>query len=254
VATLDPWSMEAMLLSPTCATGTPAPRRAGSIEAMHAAYESGHVFLGKLDLPIIDLRHYLEPILDMHHAQQSFATRQRMIDAAGDADNQVIWFGECAFTDEDLRKLDRNCSFDPTGLAFDTIDRWIANIRKHPWRGVARNKPDAAVDTCFANDGSVIHAGEDAWAGILDDRAAGPCTARFPLHTTSRIEAGGGIEGDVFKCALKSVDAALADGTYGDVELSEAEVARLREVFPDGVCDYSKPDVGRPARLRGHRR
>ncbi|HET9673727.1 MAG TPA: DUF6351 family protein [Gaiellaceae bacterium] len=25
------------------------------------------------------------------------------------------------------------------------------------------------------------------------------------------------------------------------------DVARLQQVFPTGVCDYSKPDVGRPA-------
>ena len=244
-STFDPWSMEDMNLSAACATGTPAPRTAGSLAAMHAAYGSGHVFLGTVDdVPIIDLRHYLDPVLNMHHAQQSFATRQRLLDEAGSAANQVIWFAQCSSMD--LVKLSNSCAFDPTGLAFDTIDTWIANMRAHPGKKVARNKPAAAVDSCFTGDGTLIYSGRDAWDGILDDRPAGPCTRTFPLYTTSRIEAGGGIRGDVFKCALRSVDKALAGGVYDGVAFSPQEIARLKEIFPDGVCDYRQPDAGRP--------
>src|SRR5262249_51785223 len=45
-----------------------APRTRGDLAAIRAAYWSGHVFLGHVDLPIIDLRHYLDPTLDMHHS------------------------------------------------------------------------------------------------------------------------------------------------------------------------------------------
>jgi hypothetical protein len=38
-------------------------------------------------------------------------------------------------------------------------------------------------------------------------------------------------------------DAAEGDMVYG-VELSDAQVDRLAEIFPDGVCDYSQPAVG----------
>ncbi|HET6921581.1 MAG TPA: DUF6351 family protein [Anaeromyxobacteraceae bacterium] len=242
--TFDPWSMEDMTLAPGCAAGAPAPRTEGSLASMQAAYGSGHVFLGRLDLPIVDLRHYLEPVLDMHHAQQSFATRQRMLDAAGHADNQVIWFAECSSMN--LVSLSRSCAFDPTGAAFDVLDRWIATLRARPQLSVAEAKPSEAVDACFAGDGTLIYRGADAWSGILEGGQAGPCTARFPLHTTSRIEAGAGIRGDVFKCALKPVDRALADGTYGGVTFTPAEAARLQEIFPGGVCDWTRPDVGRP--------
>lgn len=54
------------------------------------------------------------------------------------------------------------------------------------------------------------------------------------------------IEGSVFKCTLKSVDTALADGTYGSWVPTPGQVDRLKEIFPQGVCDYSKPDQGRP--------
>jgi hypothetical protein len=39
---------------------------------------------------------------------------------------------------------------------------------------------------------------------------------------------------------------ALADGTYGPWIPSAAEATRLAQIFPTGVCDYSKPDVGKP--------
>lgn len=39
-------------------------------------------------------------------------------------------------------------------------------------------------------------------------------TQAFPMYGTSRIVAGGPVEGGIFKCALKPVDAALTDGTY----------------------------------------
>ena len=34
--------------------------REGSLEAMRAAYDSGLVFRGDIDIPVIDWRHYLE--------------------------------------------------------------------------------------------------------------------------------------------------------------------------------------------------
>jgi hypothetical protein len=112
---------------------------------------------------------------------------------------------------------------------------------------VASNKPAAAVDSCFTTNGSLMSSGPDVWAGILDSRPAGACTAAFQTFSTSRIVAGGPIEGGVFKCARKSVATALADGTYAPWVPTAADVTRLGQIFPTGVCDYSKPDVGRPA-------
>ena len=82
---------------------------------------------------------------------------------------------------------------------------------------------------------------------MLDDQPDGDCATGFETYTTSRIVAGGPIEGSVFKCALKPVTTALDDDTYGTVTFSEAEITRLSEIFPDGVCDYTQPDQGRPA-------
>jgi hypothetical protein len=230
----DPWSARNQNLS---ANGvTPVPRREGDLIAMHNAYNRGLYFRGDIDIPLIDWRHYLEESLDMHNSHQSFASRQRMLDFDGDASNQVIWF-------TDARPSRQS---DPTPQALAVIDDWMANIRAHPNLGVAGNKPELATDRCFTTAGTEIARGPDVWDGILDSGPKGACAQQFPLHSTSRIVAGGPLRGGVYKCALQSVDDAIASGLYGSWTPSAEETARLKEIFPTGVCDYSKPDVGRP--------
>jgi Tannase-like family of unknown function (DUF6351) len=231
----DPWSSRNMNLSPDGGV-TPAPRREGDLSAMNAAYAKGLYFDGDIDIPLIDWRHYLEEELDMHNSHQSFASRQRMLDFDGDASNQVIWFTDA----RPARQVDA------TPEALEVIDEWMANIRAHPEMGVAGNKPELATDRCFTTQGAEIARGADVWDGILDGGPAGVCTQQFPLHSTSRIVAGGPLRGGVYKCALQSVDDAIADGLYGSWTPSGAEVARLKQVFPTGVCDYSQADAGRP--------
>jgi hypothetical protein len=231
----DPWSSRNMNLSPDGGI-TPAPRTEGNIKAINAAYTSGMVFDGDIDIPIIDWRHYLEDDLDMHHSHQSFATRQRMLDVDGDAGNQVIWF-----TDGRPAR-----AFDQTPMAFAVIDEWMANLRDHPERSVAENRPAAAVDSCFDVDGNLLAQGEDVWAGVLDDQPDGQCTSSFPIYSSSRRVAGGPYRGGVFKCQTQPVATAIEAGTYGDWVPNATEQARLEEVFPEGVCDWSLPDVGRP--------
>ena len=232
----DPWSIRNMNLFDG---GAPAARTEGSIEAMNAAYERGHVFVGDIDIPMIDWRNYLEQVLDMHNTHQSFASRQRMLNHDNDASNQVIWF-------TDTRGVDNSERFDQTPEALAVMDEWMKNIHKHPKKGVARNKPASAVDACFDSYGEKIASGDDVWDGILDDNVSGVCTDAFPLYSTSRIISGNGIEGGVFKCALQSVEDAIANGVYGGWAPGPAEIAQLQVIFPDGVCDYTKPDIGRP--------
>jgi hypothetical protein len=225
-----------MSLSPD-GGATPAPRAAGSVDAMRSAYESGLVFDGRIDIPIIDWRHYLDAELDMHNARQSFAARARMLARAGTASNQVIWFTDA----RPARASDQT----PTALA--VMDEWLANLRAHPELGVAQNKPTAAVDRCFATNGTPIYAGADAWNGILDDQPLGACAALFEIHGTSRTVAGAPFDEELYKCKLQPVEAAIARGIYGSWRPSASETARLEEIFPTGVCDFSKRDRGRPA-------
>jgi hypothetical protein len=236
VGTFDPWSARNMQLSPD-GGATPAPRREGDLQAMRAAYRSGVYFDGAIDIPLIDVRPYLEPVLDMHNSHQSFASRQRMLDRDGDASNQVIWFSERIGTSTPMLPA-----------AFEVIDEWLANLRAHPKRGVGGNRPPRAQDACFEASTATIARGPDVWAGALDDRAAGACLQRFPIYSTSRVVAGGPIRGGVYKCALQPVATAVARGLYGDWTPSAAERARLEQIFPTGVCDSTRPDQGRVGR------
>jgi Tannase-like family of unknown function (DUF6351) len=81
---------------------------------------------------------------------------------------------------------------------------------------------------------------------VLDDWADGACTERFPIYSSSRREAGAPFEGGIWKCQLQPVDRAIRIGLYGDWHPTADERARLEQVFPDGVCDYTKPDAGKP--------
>ena len=174
---IDVWSARNMNLSSDDGA-TPAARREGDRAAQYAAYRSGMVFRGKLDIPVIDWRHYLEHRLDMHHTHQSFATRQRLLNYDDRASNQIIWF-------TDARP--GTPQFDQTPQAFLVLDQWLENIKAHPERSVAKNKPADAVDSCFATNGSLLAKGDGVWNGILDDGPNGACTNVFPLYSSSRI-------------------------------------------------------------------
>jgi hypothetical protein len=112
---------------------------------------------------------------------------------------------------------------------------------------VAQNRPAAAVDSCFATNGDLIAAGRDVWSGVLDDAAPGACTERFEINSSSRRQAGGPFRGGVFKCQLQSISEAIASGLYGSWTPTVGEQTRLQQIFPTGVCDFSRPDVGRPS-------
>lgn len=240
----DPWDQANMNLSENCKSGDPAPRTEGNLNAINIAYSSGHVFTGGIKIPVIDIRWYLEPILNMHHGIASFSARSRIKAKNGHADNHVIWVSECAKLD--VVNLKSDCHYEPTGDALDDIDQWMENKRMSPEKSAEEHKPQRAVDSCFKADGTLIYAGDDAWDGVMDGQAIGVCSEKFPMYSTSRLAAGAAINNDIFKCALKPVEVALVDGSYGSVQFSEQEVARLQEIFPSGVCDYSKPDMGLP--------
>jgi len=233
----DPWSSKNML---TGTAGQPKPRSVGDMIAMRAAYTSGHVFSGTLNVPAIDHRQYMERELDMHNSHQSFAARQRVLDTMGHSDNMVVWFTD---TTPGVAKASQSLE------ALAVMDQWLANMRRYPHKGIAGNKPSGAADACYDLQGKLMYRGNDAWAGILDNSAPGSCTQAFPLYSTSRIVAGAPIEGGIYKCALKSVDQAVADGTYAPWMPNGAEIAQLKQIFPTGVCDYSKPDQARPMTL-----
>lgn len=207
----------------------PNPRLSGDPEAWNQAYLSGHVFVGDLDMPVIDLRPYLEPELDMHNSKQSFSARTRLDGFKGHHDNQLIWF---------------TGSEDAVGPhIMDALDL----LERHLQLGEA---PSDWTDRCYDADGTVIAAGPGVWDGILDENSPGTCTSAYPVFASTRMIAGDSVSGDMFKCALKPVADAISDGMYGTVNFAAQELDRLNAIFPEGVCDYSQSDQGRPAGFR----
>lgn len=233
----DPWGSRNMNQWNPAAPNVPAPRTHGDLDAIKAMQRSGLVFTGKTDIPTIDWHPYLEQKLNMHNVHQSFAIRKRIRNKMGSADHQAIWFTETRGAATE---------FDQTPMAFEVIDEWMTKIRANPTRKVADNRPDRAMDSCFDKDGALMAKGAGVWDGVLDTRPRGVCTQAFQMYGTSRIVAGGPIEGGIFKCALKSVDAALNDGTYAPWVPNATDIQKLQATFPEGVCDFSKPDQGAP--------
>lgn len=227
----DPWSKRNQVFSEDPLV--PAPRTEGDIEAMRAVYRAGLVFMGNIDIPVIDWRNYQEAELNMHNSQQSFAARQRVRKARGNADNQVIWF-----TDKAL--------FDQTPEALTVMDQWMLNMLANPNTSAADNKLEGATDRCFDASGSQIAAGPTVWDGILDTNPPGACAQQFKIYSTSRRVAGGPFEQSLFKCQLVTVDEAINRGFYGLWAPSVTEMGRLMAIFPHGVCDYTQPDQGLP--------
>lgn len=225
----SPWSAHNMNLERE-ADG-PAPRFEGDREAMAAAWRSGQVFGGRIDIPVIDVRHYLDPVLDMHHAAGSFSVRARMMAAQGDAGNQAIWVAEKGWN--------------PTPEAFAAIELWMRAKRDAPHQSWAAVRPAAAGDRCFDAHGRVMFSGTNVWDGEWNGRAPGPCMRVYPIHANPRIMAGDSIAGDRFSCALQSVSDAIDRGVYAPVDMTPYR-ERLERVFPRGVCDYSLPDPSRP--------
>lgn len=219
----DPFDARNMKRSPTCRdpAGTPAQRRAGDLSAIRKAFASGHVFTGRrLGIPMIDLRPYLEPELDMHNARQSFSARARILDAnRAAAKNQVIWVAG---------STSRALVMVMDALA--VMDRYLSRTKR----------PAEFTDKCIHADGTAIASGPSVWNGILNKKKPGACTNAYPIFSSPRMIAGDSIKGLVFKCALKPVATALADGTYpASIQFTAEQKAWLNKIFPNGVCDYS---------------
>jgi hypothetical protein len=205
----------------------------GSIAAAKGAYWSGNIFLGELKTPIIDIRPYQDKVLDIHHSWSALSSRKRIQQRIGDHQLQVIWQQE--LPNKDFSK------------AVYMMDDWLT--RAHANGGHYRvARPKHAIDTCFDKKGEVLHQGETVWDGKWNGKAQGACTQLMPFYQGSRNVAGEDISSDIFFCSLIPVREAMNRGFYGEYDMGSYQ-GQLEEIFNQGVCDYSKPDRGRPAGL-----
>ena len=203
-----------------------AGRSEGDQKGIENAYRHGRVNDGEnLTLPMIQYRNYVDLVADIHSFHRSAAMLERLHKRNGTTDNVARWTMPQAGTVNFMR------------MALLAHDEWQKNIAADTSGGsqlakVIRNKPASLKSQCWDAAGVVRDHPFD-----LDD--PGVCNTLFPVHRDPRIAAGGPRSGDILKCQLKPVQAS----DY-KVVFSSAEFARLKAIFPQGVCDWSRRGVG----------
>lgn len=186
-------------------------RTVADAAALDIVYRTGQLnLLNNVDIPVLDNRGCRNT--EVHSCYHSYVTRARILESRPGATNHVTFFSA------------------PGTTAFETLDRWVAAVAADTSElplsdKVASARPPDGVDTCWIDGARVTDMSQ--------------CRAANPHWGNAHLGAGQTIEDDVLKCQLTR----LQRDDYG-VEFSDAQWARLQEVFPDGVCDWSQPSVG----------
>ncbi len=207
-----------------------AQRTVADVQGIERMYQSGLITYGRElgKYPIIDAR--TNDNHEMHNNSEWMFTRFRLLRTNGNATNQIHWWEQST-----IPNPVGNISRPSAAVAlkvFNLMDRWLAAIERdqtdvpHEIK-VTRNKPLGLFDACFV-DGLMYE-----W------RAGSICEMQFTFTGLSRMVAGGPGTDDVLKCQLKPLNRVDYNVTFSD-----AQWARLLQVFSQGVCDFSKPGVG----------
>jgi len=230
----------------------PTQRTVADTEALTRTYTLGRIGSGAGGLstvPILSLHPYAEPGGDIHTIYNDIKIREQLKKANGRADNQVIWL----FPNPQLAALIgkpgqvmplslqlKDLLMTRLTLMTTWLDAITADASALTADKVAKYKPTDATDSCWdVNDGA-RYKEEATMSG------AGKCNALYAKTPAPRMVAGGPVSDDILKCDLKPV----ADADYAPTLFSAPEKQRLQAIFPQGVCDFSKPGVGQAA-LKG---
>jgi hypothetical protein len=206
----------------------PAARHAGQADVIPTLHKSGMVTDAKqlATVAMIDLRP--ERGADIHMTWRSFQARARLDAANGGHENHVI-----------------RASLTSTGQAlarqsFKMMDRWLAAVEADrselslPQKIIV-NRPADVKDGCFTNNVST-----DADLAVELPLTDPACPLR-PTLSPHRV-AGGPLTENIFKCQLKPFNP--ADPDYKGASFTAEQVQRLALMYPQGVCDWTKPGVG----------
>ena len=205
-----------------------ASRTSADPLAIRAAYDTGRVTYGGgglANVPIIDARGYFDMRSsgDLHLKYHSFGFRERLLRANGTAANEILLVA--------AEKPHRG--FEEYTIA--KMDEWLTNVSNDKSSDrtavrIARARPADLVDSCYSATGERIIESQTF--------TGGECNKLYPSFPSPRMVAGGPVTNDVLKCQLKPID-------LGDYKLTftEEQKQRLSTIFPQGVCDWSKPGV-----------
>jgi Tannase-like family of unknown function (DUF6351)/PEP-CTERM motif len=179
------------------------------------AYRTGNIDDGRglAQAAILDLSVSDSPAQTVHTAHHAYALEARMA-AVGAQDNHAIWHNA------------------PGDVAFATMDEWLTAVEAaggitpfgmDPVK-VRANRPATAYDSC--------------WSGSVQGPLSN-CASQ--VWSAPRIKAGASIAHDNMKCQLKPINAADYAGAVPAP--TAVDLAALALIFPQGVCDFSKPAV-----------
>lgn len=219
-------------------------------EALAIAYRSGIVSDGQhlAQVPIIDLRGFDDeritpdptkpPVtIGIHHVWRSFALRARLDAANGNHANHVMWRYPAVLV---APSSPDSATAILTRQSFTMMDQWLTAMKADimsttPQARIAAAKPAGAFDFCNKpiSPTNLFSTTQVTDFAVCDsDRALVP-------HASPRQIAGGPVAENVLKCQLRPINRA----DYNPVGLSDDQFNRLQAVFPDGVCDFTKPGV-----------
>ncbi|MGH8445377.1 MAG: DUF6351 family protein [Solimonas sp.] len=236
-------------------------------ELAQIAYRMGGVIgRGALaETPVLDHAPYLDliPVANIHESVRPFIVRARLQQHSGQTATQGIWRGVVTQAD----------GYPVMEQWLDALDTMQPEYGGDHVKAVTAAKPALAADHCtFGTVGGRLELPDaillplgiaqipllpsvqplyDLLPGFsldiplrvnipedfgLDGRDVGVCGLALPVVRTPRMVAGMPMSDDIVRCQLRPLDAADYAG-----KLSDAQLTELRGIFPDGVCDFSKP-------------
>jgi hypothetical protein len=221
-----------------------AERSVADPMVLKALYASGLLNSGGgglANVPILHSRGYTDAVGDIHDRHRDLTIRARLEKANGRSDNQVIWIGPARVSGEQQLSTRSNLA----ALSLDTMSKWLDAIASDPAPlsadKIVRLRPADAVDSCWSADG-------ERFAERASFEGSGKCHTLYPVHGEPRLVAGAPLTNDIAKCRLKPIRV----GDY-TASFTPAQKQRLAAIFPDGVCDFSKPGVGQVGLQRTYR-
>lgn len=163
-----------------------------------------------------------------HDYAHAFWTEERLLADQGHTGNRVMWFGPMPLIGDPGWATE----------ALTRMDGWLAAVEadrsgRPLARKVVADRPADLTDRCVV----------DALAQVCAVKQLQALQTRL---STPRQEAGGPLANDVVACRLQPLDRAALGSP---LPFTDAQWSRLAAVFPDGVCDWSRPGRGQgPAR------
>lgn len=167
-----------------------------------------------------------------HDYSHAFWTEERLMADQGHTDNRVMWFGPTPLIGD----------LDWAKAALFEMDRWLSAVeadrRAVPLaEKIAADKPDDLTDRCNIEGLETV--------GTPAEPVCGLPALQTRLGTPRQV-AGGPVANDNVACVTGPLEREAFVYELGGlpVPFTDEQWATLQEVFPDGVCDWSRPGVG----------